>query len=109
MSLSRKQIEVLNNMELNKWMRFDELPGTVSVITMKKLVEKKMCVAAHVRVPHMLTNRQTETGKVECEIEYKVVGVRRFYQGFIKKIDDSYKLEERISRLESIISKLEKK
>jgi len=104
MSLTKKQIEILESMELNKWVRPEDLPGRVGVVSIGKLIKEGKCVSIKIERPIEITEEEVNQGYVKC----KITEPEDDWHSFIKKIDGSFETSDDIV-LEDRLSNIEKK
>ena len=106
MSLTKKQIKILESMKINEWVRPQDLPERVGVVSIRKLIEAGKVISIKIERPIEITQQQIEEGFVKC----KIVEPEDDWHSFIKKIDGSLETSDDIlleDRLTNIEEKLE--
>ena len=93
MSLTKKQVQILESMKLNEWVHRCDLPSHIQGGSLISLFKKKKCEAVVLTRPNTITDADIEKGTVTFSLHFYSVGEPRGFS-FIRKITDDYRTDE---------------
>jgi hypothetical protein len=107
--LTKAQIKILNQLELNKWTNIMNLER-ISTTIIRKLIEHKMIIAVNIQFPDEMNDKILKEGVVKCKVVEYMKDDSAYYPAFVKKITDKYETDSKTNieiRMNAIEEKMD--